>query len=151
MEFEVQLKGINELAARFDGAKAVIEEELTRSTTRLVLQGEAHSKRVVRKKTRTLMRSITHRVTTIAGGVRGVWGTRLFYGPYIEKGTGPHVIVARSAKALYWPGARHPVRKVKHPGGKAYPFILPAFQLVKSKAPAEYLSALRRIITRLRG
>lgn len=29
----------------------------------------------------------------------------------------PHVIRPRNAKALFWPGARHPVKKVNHPGG----------------------------------
>jgi hypothetical protein len=38
----------------------------------------------------------------------------------LERGSGPHVIEARNAQALFWPGARHPVKKVNHPGTPAY-------------------------------
>lgn len=34
----------------------------------------------------------------------------------VEFGTLPHVIRPRVAKALYWPGADHPVAVVHHPG-----------------------------------
>lgn len=39
--------------------------------------------------------------------------------------TGPRVIRPRGAKALYWPGAAHPVKSVKHPGAviPARPFL----------------------------
>lgn len=35
---------------------------------------------------------------------------------WIEFGTKPHVIRPRTKQALYWPGAAHPVAKVRHPG-----------------------------------
>lgn len=38
----------------------------------------------------------------------------------IEYGTRPHVIRARDAKVLAWPGAQHPVREIHHPGTPAY-------------------------------
>ncbi|MDX9746360.1 MAG: phage virion morphogenesis protein [Syntrophales bacterium] len=40
--------------------------------------------------------------------------------------TKPHTIVPRPGKALYWPGAAHPVRVVKHPGSDipARPFLM---------------------------
>lgn len=40
--------------------------------------------------------------------------------------TGPRIIRAKNGKALFWPGARHPVKSVKHPGSKipARPFML---------------------------
>jgi HK97 gp10 family phage protein len=42
------------------------------------------------------------------------------YANYVEFGTRPHVIEARHAQALFWPGARHPVKKVNHPGTPAF-------------------------------
>jgi hypothetical protein len=38
---------------------------------------------------------------------------------WLEHGTRPHVIEARNAGALHWEGARHPVKKVNHPGTPA--------------------------------
>jgi len=57
-------------------------------------------------------------------GVRNVlyWST-------VEFGSGPHFIPGsdtRNKKALFWPGARHPVNRVWHPGTPAQPFIRPA-------------------------
>jgi len=33
-----------------------------------------------------------------------------------------HIIVPRYKRALYWPGAAHPVKMVRHPGTKANPY-----------------------------
>ncbi|MEU0236778.1 hypothetical protein ABZ234_03740 [Nocardiopsis sp. NPDC006198] len=35
---------------------------------------------------------------------------------WIEYGTRPHIIRPRTAGALWWPGAAHPVAMVRHPG-----------------------------------
>lgn len=45
------------------------------------------------------------------------------YGRFLEEGTPPHVIRPKNKKALFWNGAAHPVKKVNHPGTKAYPII----------------------------
>ena len=41
------------------------------------------------------------------------------YAIYVIKGTRPHDIYPVNAKALYWPGADHPVKVVHHPGTEA--------------------------------
>jgi phage gpG-like protein len=38
-------------------------------------------------------------------------------------GSRPYVIKPRQAKALFWPGAGHPVKQVNHPGLPARPFF----------------------------
>lgn len=38
---------------------------------------------------------------------------------FLDEGTKPHVIRPWRKRALFWPGARHPVRQVRHPGIKA--------------------------------
>lgn len=50
------------------------------------------------------------------------------YGVGLELGTAPHLIVPKSAKALYWDGASHPVKKVNHPGSAPYPIIMPTIE-----------------------
>jgi hypothetical protein len=37
----------------------------------------------------------------------------------VEHGSRPHVIEPKNAQALFWPGARHPVARVNHPGTPA--------------------------------
>jgi len=54
-------------------------------------------------------------------------GTNKVYGAIHQLGgkTGPRTIVPVKGKALYWPGAAHPVRAVKHPGSNipARPYL----------------------------
>lgn len=40
-----------------------------------------------------------------------------------HEGAGPHVIRAKNAKALAWPGGDHPVKQVNHPGNPATKFL----------------------------
>jgi len=48
------------------------------------------------------------------------------YGRWLEEGTRPHEIRPRFKRALSWPGAKHPVKRVQHPGTKARPIVWPA-------------------------
>lgn len=55
---------------------------------------------------------------TVESESRGVIQTGISYGPFVEGDTRPHIITPKSAKALFWPGAAHPVKQVQHPGTK---------------------------------
>ena len=55
------------------------------------------------------------------------------YAVIVEKGSKAHVIRPKNKKALYWKGASRPVKMVKHPGSKAKPFLIPAFESEKDK------------------
>ena len=54
-------------------------------------------------------------------------GTNVQYAAIHQFGgkTKPHTIIARRKKALFWPGAEHPVKSVRHPGSNvpARPFL----------------------------
>lgn len=57
------------------------------------------------------------------------------YGPdplstWITEGTAPHAILPRFARALFWPGAAHPVMRVAHPGTRPNPFARQAAEAV---------------------
>jgi len=67
--------------------------------------------------------------------ITGYWGSfSTKYARWVEEGTGPHMlgpIYPRTKKALFWPGADHPVRMVSaflHPGSKPHPYLIPAAQ-----------------------
>jgi phage virion morphogenesis protein len=55
-------------------------------------------------------------------------GTTVVYGAIHQFGgkTKPHTIRPRRKKALFWPGARHPVKLVNHPGSEipARPYLV---------------------------
>ena len=50
------------------------------------------------------------------------------YAVMVEKGTKAHIIKPKNKKALYWKGTSHPVKQVNHPGSKAKPYLIPAFE-----------------------
>lgn len=57
------------------------------------------------------------------GGAKEKIGSDISYAGYVVSGTRPHDIYPRDARALFWPGAAHPVSHVHHPGTRANPFL----------------------------
>ena len=54
--------------------------------------------------------------------------TNVLYALAVHEGSGPRVIEPRNAAALYWPGARHPVARVNHPGTPSNKYAERAFE-----------------------
>ena len=73
----------------------------------------------------------------ISTDIRGLGATlhtsNIKYAPGVEYGTKAHIIRAKNKKALYWKGAKHPVKKVNHPGSRAKPYLIPAFEKEKDQ------------------
>lgn len=68
------------------------------------------------------------------------------YARYVHDGTSAHIIRPKNGKALYWPGARHPVRMVRHPGTKANPFVQKTYEEVKPYVDTIFTKALNNIV-----
>ena len=81
-------------------------------------------------KTGHLMRSIS---TDVKGLEATIHTSNLKYAPMVEFGTKAHIIRPKNKKALYWKGANRPVKQVNHPGSKAKPYLIPAFEDEKDK------------------
>lgn len=65
--------------------------------------------------------------TNIGNMEATVHTSNIKYASMVEKGTKAHIIRPKNKKALYWKGASHPVKQVNHPGSKAKPYLIPAF------------------------
>ena len=82
----------------------------------------------------------------IANFRRGMTATihtsNIKYAAMVEKGTRAHIIKPKSKKALYWKGATYPVKQVNHPGSKAKPYLIPAFEKEKD----QFLEKLKEAI-----
>ena len=74
-----------------------------------------------------------HTVAQIGRLEATIHTSNIKYAPWVEKGTGAHTIRPKRKKALYWQGASHPVKSVRHPGSVAKPFLIPAFKQEKPK------------------
>lgn len=54
------------------------------------------------------------------------------YGGVLEEGSPAHIITPKNAKALYWKGAAHPVKRVNHPGTEGFHTLENTFKENKS-------------------
>ena len=73
------------------------------------------------------------------------WFPTASYAPYVEFGTKPHDIFPKDKKALYWPGAAHPVAKVNHPGTKSNQFMERIASEAQEEINGQFGSALEQI------
>ncbi len=62
----------------------------------------------------------------------------------IEFGSRPHIIRPKGNKLLFWPGAKHPVKEVKHPGTPAFRVLGEATEEAAEDIGKTFESALKR-------
>lgn len=148
----VQISGLAELIAKCTAPihAAPIRQAFVDSALDL----EAKAKSLTPRRTGNLQRSILHRIDTapiptfaevglLGGGPESGFGQR--YGVYVHEGTAPHIIRPRRARALYWKGARHPVRQVAHPGTRPRPFLREAAVATQGQIQRHFDRAARAI------
>lgn len=115
-------------------AKASNKDSISKAIRKSTLSIEAQAKNNLTSngsvKTGYLRRSIASKIGITEGEVHT---SNVKYAPIVEKGSRAHIIKPKGKKALYWKGASHPVKFVRHPGTKAKPFLIPAFEAEKPK------------------
>lgn len=146
MEFSVQITGLSELVAKLQQAPDIVAPIIQRalSASQAIL-AKYTVKGVVPWRTGFLVQSFRADLTPFM--LR--WFPTASYAPFVELGTRPHTIVPRNAKALYWPGADHPVRKVNHPGSKPNQFMERIIANAQGDIDAMFGKALEQITAAL--
>lgn len=104
-------------------ARARVDAATDRWLDLLGAQILADAQHLVHKKTGRLRDSLR---AEVHDKVLRVGSLDCNYATDVEMGTAPHVITPRNKKALYWPGAAHPVARVNHPGTQPAPYLRPA-------------------------
>ena len=93
---------------------------------------EARAKRNISNNGSVKTGHLRRGITTNVGNMEvTVHTSNIKYARIVEEGSRPHTIRPRGKKALYWKGAKHPVKSVNHPGSKAKPYLIPAFEKEK--------------------
>jgi hypothetical protein len=120
MQFDVRIQGLDQLVSKLQQAPSIAAPILQRALAASQAILAKHTvKGVVPWRTGFLTQSFRAELT--AGMLR--WFPTASYAPYVEFGTKPHVILPKDKKALFWPGAAHPVARVNHPGTKPNDFM----------------------------
>jgi hypothetical protein len=143
MDFTVQITGIAALTAAFQQYPAtslpILQRALSASSAILA---KYTTKGNVPWRTGFLVQSFRAQIS----GLVLTWFPTASYAPYVEFGTKPHVITAKNAKALYWPGAAHPVKSVNHPGTKPNDFMGRIVEAAQGEINAQFGTALQQIV-----
>ncbi|MBP3930551.1 MAG: HK97 gp10 family phage protein [Peptostreptococcaceae bacterium] len=121
-KFVIDLKGTSE------DIRADVQKVLKKSGFNIEANAKLNITNNGSVKTGHLRRGIT---TDVGNMEVTVHTSNIKYARGVEEGTRPHTIRAKNKKALYWKGAKHPVKSVRHPGSRAKPFLIPAFEKEK--------------------
>lgn len=107
---------IDELKARWAKAPALVERETHTAMRKAVMYTEGQVKLLTPVVKGTLRRSVRSNATSAGPAVLGVVFSNKNYAAAVEKGARARFIRPVKKKALYWKGAKHPVRRVWWPG-----------------------------------
>ena len=140
---KVNVNDLNEFSVKILKLSQEAEENVKKvvKNSAFKIQKEAMSNLTKNKSVATghLRRSVS---TDIKGLEATVHTSNVKYAIMVEKGTKAHLIKPKNKKMLYWKGASHPVRIVRHPGSRAKPFLEPAFEKEKD----QFLEKLKEVI-----
>lgn len=131
-DYTIEIEGIGKLQNAIARSPREVHQSLNRTIRnalhiiRPIMRDEAP-----RGKTGNLRANIHVGINGLEGRV----GPNLAITPYAEYvhdgRTGPWIIRPKNKKALYWPGAKHPVKQVIHPGIKSNPFVERTYDKIK--------------------
>jgi hypothetical protein len=146
-QYSVEITNLDKFMALLKNFPGTTEKNLQRAI-------DAGAAEVLKNATRVNVPWKTGNLVHSFGVVRG----RLFasvapdrltpakYAKWVHDGTGPHVIVPKNGKALFWKGAAHPVSRVNHPGSKGNPFIPRILEKATPQIQAHFANALENIL-----
>jgi len=143
MDFFVEITGLQQLVAKLRDYPSIATPILQRAVvaSSLVLAKNTNAQTVP---VRTGF--LVNHFQWVTGDLKGWWYPTASYAPLVEFGTKPHRIEAKDAKALFWPGANHPVRSVQHPGTKPNDYMGRILAASQEEINATFGKALDQII-----
>lgn len=147
IEARFRVQGLDKVLAQMGKVPTRLNAELERITAQAaaIIQADARTRAPRRSgKLRESIRVETRRVGAMS--VAGEVYSKLPYAIFMEMGTSAHVIRAKNKRALFWKGARHPVKEVRHPGTRAYGFMRGGFEAGKVRSQEAMRFAVARAL-----
>ena len=143
MKFDVQINNLAQLQEAFMRAPLIAEGTLQEAILQCPeILASFTVPPIVPYRTGQLAETFFSQIS----GLIATWGPTVNYAAAVEFGTGPHVILPVNKKALYWRGAKHPVRKVNHPGSAANPYMERIVMNAVEPINALFVEALQVIV-----
>jgi len=117
--FTIKINGLDKLTTALKNSPIIAGKQIGKAIALSVALVNRNAKLEAPARTGRLRAGIHSRINPLNGKVESTVG----YGVFVHEGTSPHIIRPVKKKALYWKGAAHPVKLVRHPGTKANPFM----------------------------
>jgi HK97 gp10 family phage protein len=165
IRIEIEIEGANELRQVFNIAPRVASEEFGKAFHVLTQAIATDAKRLAPVDTGRLRSSINGQVRFAGTQIVGEVGTKVFYAPYMEFGTGKAGDPAVPHKGSHWPpgkalgtwARRHGFKSGyqvaaiigKRGGLRPRKYFRPALEKNKARVDAELQTALNRVLRRL--
>ena len=131
---KINTNEIDKFAVEFTELSEKNRDNVQKAVKKSAFNIEAKAKNNLKANRSVVTRHLTRNVATQMGNLEATIHTsNVKYAIIVEKGSKAHVIRPKNKKALYWEGAKRPVKLVNHPGSKAKPFLIPAFESEKDK------------------
>ncbi len=121
MNLDVRIKLTPSIEELTDALGGDVREALPFAMGHLMADLEANAVEEAPVDEGDLVNSITHYLTD--GGLVGVLKATAPHAIFVHEGTKAHYIFPKNKKALFWPGAGHPVAWVWHPGTRPNKFF----------------------------
>ena len=145
MPITIKIKGLDKLKAAFKRSPSIVRDQIQRAIVLSIASVSRETKKEAPVKTSRLRTGIRSRISPF----RGMIESTVEYGIYIHEGTSAHIIRPVKKKALYWKGAAHPVKSVRHPGTKANPFMKRGAEKAEGQVQAIFQRAINNVVTKL--
>ena len=143
--FTITIQGLEKLKTAFRKSPEIVKGQIERAIALSVALVDRNAKIEAPVKTGRLRSGIRSRISPFRGKVEST----VKYGIFVHEGTSPHIIRPIRKKALYWKGARNPVKIVHHPGTKANPFMKRATEKSEGQVQILFQKAINNITNKL--
>jgi len=141
----VKIKGLEELKAAFKRSPGIVMSQIQKAIALSIALVNRNVKIETPVKTGRLRAGIRSKISPFKGSVEST----VNYGIFIHEGTTAHIIRPVRKRALYWKGAAHPVKSVKHPGTRANPFMKRGAERAEGQVQAMFQVAINNIAKQL--
>jgi len=141
----IRIEGLDRLKTAFQTAPTLVKSQIQKAIILSVALVNRNAKMEAPVKTGRLRSGILSRLSPFKGAVEST----VAYGIYVHEGTSAHIIRPVSRKALYWKGASHPVKSVRHPGTRANPFMKKGAEKSEGQVQLSFQKAVNNVVNHL--
>jgi len=141
----IKIKGLDKLQAAFRRSSGLVKLQLQKAISLSVALVNREAKKEAPVMTGRLRSGIRSKLSPL----RGVIESTVKYGIFVHEGTTARTIKPVRKRALYWKGARHPVKSVRHPGNKANPFMRRGAKIAEGQVQMIFQKAINNVTKQL--